>query len=189
MPTLKFYATKSYSKVGHCALLHVPCFMKSTPKLNKSNFEQVIVHSCMLKIEKRLTKTQRFVTASPSRYTYMTPFSFGLDRTMMLRMLPTMPMATKRFAKTQYEYQCIRSIKAFCSAVGMFSSTTSGNPAFSKGFTLQFQIYQNRGMTKWQVLWYSNSVWRATQELVRIHNEAAHEELVEIYNRPASRKS
>ena len=33
-----------------------------------------------------------------------------------------------------------------------------------------------------------NSV-RANQELVGIHNDAAHEELVKIYNRPTSRKS
>ena len=34
-----------------------------------------------------------------------------------------------------------------------------------------------------------NSVWRANQELVTIHNEAAHKELVKIYNRLTSRKS
>ena len=34
-----------------------------------------------------------------------------------------------------------------------------------------------------------NSVWRANQELVGIHNNAAHEELVEIYNQQTSRKS
>ena len=31
-----------------------------------------------------------------------------------------------------------------------------------------------------------NSVWRANQELVGIHNGAAHEELVKIYNRLTS---
>ena len=34
-----------------------------------------------------------------------------------------------------------------------------------------------------------NSVWRANQELVGIHNDAAHKELVEIDNRLTSQKS
>ena len=34
-----------------------------------------------------------------------------------------------------------------------------------------------------------NSFWLANQELVGIHNDAAHEELVEIYNWLTSRKS
>ena len=32
LPTPNFYATKSFSKVGHCALCRAPNFMKSTPK-------------------------------------------------------------------------------------------------------------------------------------------------------------
>ena len=46
---------------------------------------------------------------------------------------------------------------------------------------------------KSELCWYyieirSNSVWQTNQELVRIHNVAAHEELFKIYNWLTSRK-
>ena len=49
-----------------------------------------------------------------------------------------------------------------------------------KAFVFQFFFYI--------IMIRYNSVWQANQELVGIHNDAAHKELVEIYNQLKSRK-
>ena len=53
-------------------------------------------------------------------------------------------------------------------------------------------IYNELDRVKWfkqLIVIRYNSVWWANQELVGIHNNTAHEELVEIYNRQTSWKS
>ena len=59
-PTPNFYATKSFSKVGRCALPHAPNFMKSTPGCQKRQHSQQVWYNGKLSsscISPKIAKT------------------------------------------------------------------------------------------------------------------------------------
>ena len=97
-------------------------------------------------------------------------------------------MLTKRFHAAFFQNWCsqLKEPSRYCVLLKYLNKTA---PIFAQKNTCYEIFFPFKGHEQDRVKWFKqliviryNSVWRANQELVRIHNDAAHEELVKIYN-------